>query len=409
MLRGRKSAKGTALVILVCVVALLLVGFSPAWAKEKAEIRIGAHLPLSGPLASIGVEQKWAYEVSVEDVNKTGGIFVKEYNKKLPVQLVVLDDESDPGKAAACVERLVKQKKVDLLLSGHSAPFGVIPGCVSAEKYRKYYHASACFIPPWLEHNFQWSTIFFFDMAEAAKVPFNLLNQIPEADRPKKIGILMEDTFDGRALGGVIRDQASKMGYQFAYDEPLSPGAKDYTSQILKAKDLGVDAILIFSSTTDCVTFIRQMKENKFSVKFMQGWKGMWAAEFWQALGKDAQYLVSDGHWSQDYPFAGSRELGERYFQKFNKYSVSVGAFYGLTQILWQAIEKAGSLDSAKVRQAVINGEFNSVMGKTTYDERGVGIYPAPAFQWMDGKQMTVFPSELANHTLQLAPPWDQR
>jgi branched-chain amino acid transport system substrate-binding protein len=56
----------------------------------------------------VGIEQRWAYETAVADINKAGGIMVKEYGKKLPVKLVVADDESDPGKAAAAVERHVK-------------------------------------------------------------------------------------------------------------------------------------------------------------------------------------------------------------------------------------------------------------------------------------------------------------
>jgi branched-chain amino acid transport system substrate-binding protein len=388
-------------------VSMVFLSFQAAEAKKQ--ILIGTNLPLTGILSGVGIEQKWAYQTAVDDINATGGIHVEKYGKKLPVKLIVADDESDPGKAAAAVERLIKLKKVDLLLGGFAAPFGVIPGCITAEKYRKYYHTSICLIPPWLEHKFQWSTLFFFDLEQACSVPYEIWNSLPENERPKKPALIMEDTFDGRAFAGLFRNLAKKYGYEFALDEPWAVGAKDYSAQIIKAKSVGVDAILIFGADTDCITFVRQMKENKFNVKYFHGWKGTWAGEFWKALGKDAQYVICDGFWSMDFPFPGARELGQRYYDKFQKYSVSAGAVYALCQILWQAIEKAGTLDSAQVRQAVLDNEFDTMMGKVDYDQNGVATFVSTASQWWNGKQMTVYPFDWTTYQIKLAPPWDQR
>ena len=110
--------------------------------KIKAEILVGAHLPLSGSLAMQSIEQKWAYEKAVEDINKAGGIYVREFGRKLPVRLIVLDDETNPVKAAEKVEHLITRKKVDILLSGFTGAYGVLPGLITAEKYQKYYHGS---------------------------------------------------------------------------------------------------------------------------------------------------------------------------------------------------------------------------------------------------------------------------
>lgn len=412
MRKGKGHTRIFWLIGLVAWMTAALALASPAVGaakKDKKEILIGTNLPMTGILSMVGIEQRWAYETAVSDINKAGGVMVKEYGKKLPVKLIVADDESDPGKAAAAVERLIKVNKVDLLLGGFAAPFGVIPGCITAEKYKRYYHTSICLIPPWLEHKFQWSTLFFFDLGQACSVPYEIWNTIPKEQRPQKPALIMEDTFDGRAFAGIFRELAQKYGYQFVLDEPWAVGAKDYSAQIIKAKSLGVDAILIFGADADCITFVRQMKENDFSVKYMHGWKGTWAGEFYQALGKDADYILCDGFWSMDFPFPGARELGERYYEKFKKYSVSVGALYALCQILWQSIEKAGTVDSAKVRQAVLENEFQTMMGKVKYDKTGVATFVSTGSQWWDGKQMTVYPFELTNYKFKLAPPWKER
>lgn len=399
------------LVLTICLGIGLLFAVNPVFAAPKVpdKIVIGTHLPLTGGLASVGQEQKWAYEIAVADINAAGGVFYKPAGKKLPVELVVFDDESDPGRAATAVERLIKQRKVDCILSGHAAAYGVITGCITAEKYKQYYHGTACFIPLWQERNFQWSTMLFFDLVENCSIPYELWNEFPEEARPKNPAIFMEDTFDARGLATVLREQAKVYGYDIKVDINWAPGAKDFSTQIIKAKDAGVDAILVFGDVADCVTLVRQMKANNWAPKFFMGWRGTWPAEFWDAVGDAGQYVISDGHWSRTYPYPGSEELGTRFREKFGKDSVSVGAFYAVAQILFQAIEKTESLDPATLRKTVIENEYDTVLGRIKYADDGSATYPSPAFQWLDGIQVTIWPKDLAVGTLQWAKPWKDR
>jgi branched-chain amino acid transport system substrate-binding protein len=177
----------------------------------------------------------------------------------------------------------------------------------------------------------------------------------------------------------------------------------------MKAKALGVDAILFFSSEEDSIAFIRQMKQNDLNVGYLHGWKGSWAGNFWKELGKDAQYILCDGFWSMDFPLPGAKDLGERYRKEFGESSVSVGCTYALAQILWQAIEKAGTLDGEKVREAVVNKRFETVMGPVKYHADGVATFVSTANQWIDGKQELVYPFKWAKTTVHLAPPWTER
>jgi branched-chain amino acid transport system substrate-binding protein len=137
--------------------------------------------------------------------------------------------------------------------------------------------------------------------------------------------------------------------------------------------------------------------------------KGTWATAFYNALGRDADYVLCDGFWSEDYPFKGAKEVGKRFYEEFGKYSVGVGMYYAVCQTLFQAIEKAGTLDGAKVRQGVLANVFETVNGKVKYDERGVALFPLADFQWWNGKQQVVYPFDLARYKVKTAPPWDRR
>ena len=395
----------------LCLVVSLILAVQPVQAaQDKKEIVIGTHLSLSGVQAAVVMHQKFAYERAVADVNRNGGIFVKEYNKKLPVKLITVDDESEQSKAAAAVERLIKRDKVDLILSGQTGAISTVAGMVTAEKYKTYYQCVVMWPQEFVTHNPKWSTMFFFDPAAgAAAMTYKVWQALPEDQRPKKPAVISEDSMDGKIVGDGWEAVGKQFGYKFAEREALTMGAKDFTSQVLKAKEAGVDAIFCLADTPQIVTFLRQSKENKYNFMYFQGFKGTWSPDFYKAMGKDGDYIFNDGFWSMDFPYKGAKELGEAWHKEYGNYSVTVGLFYANCQILFDAIEKAGTLDGQKIRQAVISNTHDTVMGPVKYDEKGIALFNAPDFQWFNGKQELIFPLELAKWKVKPIPPWDKR
>ena len=395
--------------IMMLLVAFLLLITSGAQAAEKKEIVVGTSLTLTGVQAAQGAEMKWSYEQAVADINKAGGIFVKEFNKKLPVRLVILDDESDPGKAAAAAEKLIKAENVDFLLATSSTPL-VMAVATTAEKYKKYLHGTACIIPAWQGQKFKWSTLFFFDMMTFSDIPFSVMSSFPAGNKVERPALLMDDSPDGRNMRPLFKASAGKAGFKLAADEEWAVNAKDYSSLILKLKENKVDAIVTVGTTTDIITLVRQMKENKFSVKYFHGYKGTGQVEFAKSLGKDSQYVVTDGQWSENFPYPKAQELGKRFYDTFQKQSTTTGLWYATAQILWQAIEQAGTLDSAKVRDAVVNHEFKgTTMGDVKYGPEGAATYNQTANQWIDGQLKLIYPSVKGSAKVQPAPAWDKR
>lgn len=96
---------------------------STGYSQSKDKIRIGNAISLSGPYAPGAITTQIApYDMWVKEVNAKGGIFVKEYGKKLPIEIIRYDDKSDIGTSVKLVEKLILDDKVDLLL-----PPGVLP------------------------------------------------------------------------------------------------------------------------------------------------------------------------------------------------------------------------------------------------------------------------------------------
>lgn len=386
-----------------------LLSSVPALPDKPEAIIIGANNSLTGILSVDAEEQKWAYEQAVSDINAAGGIYVKAFEKKLPVKLIIEDDGSDPGTAALAIEKLINYHKADLLLSTYTTAL-VVPSCVVAEKYRKYYHANTAFGPPWLAKKFQWSTLLFFDLGEACGAPFKIWESLPPTERPSRPALLMEDSPGGMAFGKEFRKIAAASGYQYIIDEPFITGGGDYTRQLLTLKNANVDAILFFAAPGDTIPFVRQMKEIGLSVKYMHGWKGLWSWKFWKELGPDAQYMICDGFWSETYPYPGAAGLGQKFLDRFKRHSVSIGLFYACCQILWSAIEKAGTLDSAAVRNAVLHTPFTgTVIGDVKYSPEGIAYIQSTANQWVNGQQKMIYPLGQGAAKIKMILPWNER
>jgi branched-chain amino acid transport system substrate-binding protein len=382
-------------------------------AAEKKEILLGALNSMTGIEAMVGAEHKWAYQQAVKDINAKGGVYVKDLGKKLPLKLIVVDDESDVAKAAAAAEKLIKLQKVDFVLGSVSTPLN-INGASVAEKYKRLYVGTTFFPEMFAEQKFKWVAASFFSIAKLAGSAAACLDPLPAADRPKNFCVFVPDDPDGQGFGAGAKTTLANYKYNLALYEPFTPGAKDLSASILRMKAAGCDGLITLLSSTDGITLIRQLKENKVNFKYIWGAKGFWPIEFGEALGKDSDYIISDGHWAEALGAPGSKELGEKYRAEFGKtkYSVTIGNFYSLVQHLAQAVEKAGSIDNAKVRDVYYSGAFvakDTTEGDLAFNKIGIAEFPAVALQWMGQKRMPVYPPSPKVWTIKLIPPWDKR
>ena len=91
-------------------------------AKDK--IRVGWVTSLSGVNASsVPVTSGNVYTMWVEEVNARGGLYIKEYGKKLPLEVTKYDDKSDVGTMTKLLEKTIVEDKVDLIFSPWDTAF----------------------------------------------------------------------------------------------------------------------------------------------------------------------------------------------------------------------------------------------------------------------------------------------
>jgi branched-chain amino acid transport system substrate-binding protein len=114
------------------VVALLLIAFTmfgivgcaKKSGSEKTSIVFGAARSQSGVYAFFDQNAFGPiYRMWADQVNANGGIYVKELDKKLPVELKIYDDTSDLGTMTRMYEKLMLEDKVDFILPPVSTAF----------------------------------------------------------------------------------------------------------------------------------------------------------------------------------------------------------------------------------------------------------------------------------------------
>jgi branched-chain amino acid transport system substrate-binding protein len=174
------------------------------------------------------------------------------------------------------------------------------------------------------------------------------------------------------------------------------------------------------------VAITRQMKVLNVNPRMVGLTVGVDLLKFYETLGRDAEFVYGATAWvpelvelragglipiARQYP--GAREFVESYKKEFPgaDFSYHSAAGYGGCEILVEAIRRAGSLDSEKLRDAILKMDHNTVYGGFRVDRDGVQIaHKRVMFQWQDGKKVIVWPEELAPGKARFpTPPWSQR
>jgi branched-chain amino acid transport system substrate-binding protein len=361
-------------------------------------------------MAAGGKDVKAGYDLAVKHLNDGGGIFVKEFNKKIPVKLIVLDDESDPVKTAARLEKLYSVDKVAAYLGGFSSEQNVA-GMSIAEKNKVPWIGVTIAVEGALGKGFKYIFVPFGMSSAQTRAFFDLLDSIPKNQRPKKIANFELQADWGLECSKYLERFARERGYELLV-EKYAAGTKDYSSMILAAKSAGADALFSVPTPPQSIGLVKQMKELDYAPKITLFVRGADFWTYWQALGKDANYILSDGNWDEKMPFPGNEKLAKDYRASFpgvESIGLPVGPAYGAVQILANAIEKAGTLDREKIRDAIAATDMTTVKGPIKFRPDGSGIVVFGLRQWQDGKQWVVCPPDIATAPVKLAPPWNQR
>ena len=380
-------------------------------AAAPATIKVGAVIPLTGAMASGGKDVRAGYEIAVKHINDAGGVFVKESNKKIPIELIILDDESDAVKTATRLDKLYSMDNVIVYLSGFSSDLNVV-GMSVAEKNKVPWIGVTIAVEAMFKKGSKYVFAPFSMSTDQVTTFFDLLDSVPKEQRPVKLGHMELQVDWGMECGDHIREMAKKRGYTIVVDQKYAPPTKDFSQLILDLKSAGAEAVFSVPTPPQSIMIVKQMKELNYAPKVTLFIRGPDLSTYWDAMGKDANYVVSDGNWHESMPYPGNDRVVKDYMARYpdvKTIGIPVGCAYASIQILANAIERAGTLDRQKIRDAIAVTNMMTVRGPIRFRENGTAIIRYGFRQWLNGKNLQIWPKEVAVGELRLAPPWEKR
>src|SRR5438034_8098993 len=340
------------------LLALALLGLGPVPALAQT-VKIGAVVPLTGRYGAGGAQVRTGYEIAVEHVNTAGGVTVG--GKKTPLELVLLDDESDATKTVARLETLAAQGVVGYL-GGFGSDLHAAAASV-AEKNKIPYLGIAFALNKIHQQGFKYLFSPFWKSPDIGKHTAGLLALIPAGERPKTVAIFQEKTDWGQEMAAAWTEAGKAAGYQVVVHGEYAPGAKDFSDLILKAKSANADAVFGIPTPPDGMTIVKQMKELGYTPKLTILIRAYDSPPWTKNIGKDGDYTVLAAGWHPALRAPGVKELNEANKTKFGRPADPiVGPAYACVQILANALSRAGAADRDKLRDAIAATDMTTVI-----------------------------------------------
>ena len=275
-------------------------------------IKIGFSTSLTGGLASSGKANLLAQQIWQEQVNAEGGLLGR------PVELVYYDDQSNAGTVPAIYAKLLDVDKVDLL-------------------------------------------------------------------QPKTVAIVGADAdFSNNAMTGA-RANAKKYGLDIVYDRTYPPATVDYSPIVRAIQATNPDLVFVASYPLDSVGMVQAATELGLKAQMFGGaMVGLQYAVFMQKLGPKLERIVNF-HLYVPAPtmnFPGIEQFLKTYQARAPQQGTDPLGFYqppfayAAMQVLEQAVKATGTLDDGKLADYIHKSEFNTIVGKLRFDEKGEWAKP---------------------------------
>ncbi|MCG2764674.1 MAG: ABC transporter substrate-binding protein [Desulfarculaceae bacterium] len=411
---------------LAAMLALLL----PAGAALAAEpIVLGC--PLSTAFL-YGWDAERAINLAVEEINAAGGVKVGKEMRPLKVEVIDTRD-LEPGvpvsEALMGVEKLILEKHANFIVGGPVRSEAALAAMALLSKHKMIsilttgaltpkYHAMVGKNPEKFKYLFRISGEAKW-MVLGELVP--CLEDIGKQFKLDKLFIMVQDVSHARAGGGILKKVMSKKGWKVLADPVVYPtGTTDFSMGLLEAKKNGAQVIIIWMDMPESAILLKQWYDMK--VPALPFGTIIAAAEqpgFWKATDGKGEYCLANVVNAGNAPSEATpwtMKFVKAYQKKYGMEPEGYGtsSSYMAVYVLKDAIERAGTINSDKVADALKKTDLMGVYGRIRFDPKTNQIIPSldpkegavgTVFQWQAGKRVVVFPPKIATGKI-LLPPW---
>jgi branched-chain amino acid transport system substrate-binding protein len=380
--------------LLLVVISILIVGCARQPnpnEPDRSPIKIGFFGDLSGPTLNFGQSAKNGMLLAVNQINQAGGINGRQ------IDVVIEDDQGSPERAAELTGKLISQDHV----------VAIIAGGTSGNSRAAAPKAQAAHVPmispsstdPAVTQVGDYIFRACFADAFQGQVMARFATQTLKA---KKAAILFDfNSPYGLGLTEYFELSFAKLGGQIVAKQSYTQGDLDFKGQLSTIQANDPDVIYIPGYYGDVALIAKQARAAGLKQPLLGG-DGWDAPELWQLSGDALNVSHITTHYSVDDPSPAIQTFVHEYKQRYGNLIPDAHAAlaYDATRVLVGAIERAGSIESPKIRNAMAaTKNFPGVTGVISIDGDRNAIKPAVVLKLEDGQniyQETIQPEILA-------------
>ena len=356
--------------VLLAGAALGLVFSSPA----LADIVIATAGPMTGQYASFGAQMKAGAEMAVADINAAGGVNGEQ------LTLEIGDDACDPKQAVAVANQFAGQGVQ--FVAGHFCSGSSIPASAVYAEEGILMISPASTNPVFTDDR---PGPGVFRMCGRDDQQGDVAGQfLVDNFADKKVAFIHDKTAYGQGLADATMAAYEEAGGKPALYEAYTAGEKDYTALVSKLKAEGVGVLYVGGYHTEAGLIVRQMREQGMDTVLVSG-DALVTDEYWAITGE-----AGEGTLMTFSPDPRKNPDAAPLVEKFRAKGVEPEGYvlytYAAVQAWADAVKTAGSTDFDPVVKALNEGTFKTVLGESTFDDKGDVKLPGyVVYEWKAG------------------------
>ncbi len=341
-------------------------GGSGSSSKSEDTIKIGADLEMTGNQAAYGTDAIRGANIALEEINAAGGVLGKK------LEIVALDNKSEPSEAAAAAQKLVDEGVVAVIAPNMSSnalaavplfnaaqipsvsPGATNPKVTVDEKTGEVipYSFRACFIDPY-----------------QGQV---MANFVSGKLQMKKVAILIDNSSDyAKGLARYFMDAFTALGGEIVGTEAYLQKDTDFNATLTKIKNLNPDFIYVPGYYQEVGLIVKQARALGITVPFGGG-DGWDHPTLMDIAGAEA---LEGTYFSNHYAIEEDNETIMKFVNAYRAaHNANPGVYgaltYDTTKLLAQVINEVGSAEPEKITEGLRNlTSYSGVTGDMSFTE----------------------------------------
>jgi branched-chain amino acid transport system substrate-binding protein len=327
-------------------------------ASMAQDVTIAVAGPMTGGESAFGRQMKNGAELAVADLNAAGGVLGKQ------LRLEIGDDSCDPKQARSIAEKFAGMRIP--FVAGHFCSSSSIPASEAYAEGNVLQITPASTNPLFTERKL-WNVLRLCgrdDQQGLVAAEFLAKNF-----KGKNIAILNDKSTYGKGLADETKKALNKAGIQEKMFESYNKGDKDFTAIVSRLKRDNIDLVYVGGYHQESGLLVRQMRDQGLQTTLMGG-DALNDKEFSSVTGPaGAGTLFTFG------PDPRNKPTAKAIVEKFKAKGIDPEGYtlytYAAMQVWTQAVNKAGTTDAKKVADAIKGGEWDTVLGKLSFDAKG--------------------------------------